>query len=215
MQCRYIFFLVCVAIISCAQRQVQIQDQTQSKEIQLGGPCEGCEAALEYGNRKLSWVDTIEDFSDVGPKIEVSGAIYKRDGRTPAEEVILYVYHTDQKGVYPTRGDEKDWGRRHGYLRTWLKTNAHGQYKFYTLRPASYPGTTNPAHIHATIKEPGKQPYYIDAYLFDDDPFLLQKERASQQKRGGNGILTPPTSTGEITRYKRDIVLGLNISGYH
>ena len=47
-------------------------------------------------------------------------------------------------------------GRRHGYIRGWMKTNEKGQYRFYTLKPASYPNSTAVKHIHPTIKEPGK-----------------------------------------------------------
>ncbi len=211
----FLFLSVLVAVLNCSQSQSTGERKTQSapQAAQIGGPCEGCEAALEYGDRKLTWIDTMPDFYGAGPRIEVYGTIYDHDGVTPAKNIILYVYHTDQTGVYPTYGNEKDWGRRHGYLRTWLKTNAQGQYKFFTLRPASYPGTKNPAHIHATIKEPGKQPYWIDEYLFDDDPYLQEGERKGQQKRGGNGILLA-TEPGDIARYHRDIVLGMNVPGY-
>ena len=113
----YLIALGCIAVNGCAQRQ---HDSTDRKtDLRVGGPCEGCEAALEYGDRHLSWVDTIPDFHMPGPKIEVSGVIYASDGTTPAKDVILYVYHADQTGVYPTRGDETGWGRRHD-------TSGHG-----------------------------------------------------------------------------------------
>jgi protocatechuate 3,4-dioxygenase beta subunit len=160
----------------------------------------------------LSWVDTLEDFDRAGPKIEISGTIFQPDGRTPAKDIILYVYHTDQTGVYPTRGDEKGWGRRHGYLRAWLKTDAQGRYRFCTLRPASYPNSSNPAHIHATIKEPGKTPYWIDDFLFDDDPLLTKEARAHSRGRGGKtGILSNGMKSGGVMRYHRDITLGMNV----
>jgi protocatechuate 3,4-dioxygenase, beta subunit len=181
---------------------------------QIGGSCEGCEAIFEFGSKKLSWIDTLPDFKESGPKLEISGIIYQKDGKTPAEDVILYIYHTDQKGVYPQKGNETGWGKRHGYLRGWIKTNADGKYKFYTLRPASYPDTRAPQHIHPVIKEPNKNEYYIDEYLFTDDPFLNAKERAQQQKRGGSGILTLSKKKDGTWVGKRDIILGLNIPTY-
>jgi protocatechuate 3,4-dioxygenase beta subunit len=207
-------------LAACGQTQVQDQDQPLvkpvSQNLQVGGPCEGCEGAEEYGDRQLSWIDTLEDFTGSGPRIEVSGTVFQKDGKTPARDVIVYVYHTDQTGVYPKRGDEKGWGRRHGYLRTWLKTNDKGQYKFYTLRPGSYPNSRNPAHIHTTIKEPGKPPYWIDDFLFDDDPFLTERERSNIDGRGGKtGILKDAKLSGSVTTYKRDIILGLNVPGYY
>ncbi len=181
---------------------------------QIGGSCEGCEAIFEFGSKKLSWIDTLPDFKEPGPKLEISGTIYQKDGKTPAKDVILYIYHTDQKGVYPQKGNETGWGKRHGYLRGWIKTNADGKYKFYTLRPASYPDTRAPQHIHPVIKEPNKNEYYIDEYLFMDDPFLNAKERAQQQKRGGAGILTLSKKKDGTWVGKRDIILGLNIPNY-
>jgi protocatechuate 3,4-dioxygenase, beta subunit len=180
----------------------------------VGGGCEGCEAVFEYGSKKLLWVDTLPDFKEPGPKLEISGTIYKPDGKTPASNVILYVYHTDQKGNYPTKGNETGWGKRHGYIRGWIKTNADGKYKFYTLRPASYPNSRAPQHIHPIIKEPSINEYWIDEYLFSDDPFLDDEAKSSQRKRGGSGIITLTKKPDGTWVGKRDIVLGLNIPDY-
>ncbi len=180
----------------------------------VGGSCEGCEAVFEYGSKKLTSIDTLPDFKEPGPKLEISGTIYLIDGKTPARNVILYIYHTDQKGVYPQKGNETGWAKRHGYLRGWIKTNADGKYKFYTLRPASYPDTRAPQHIHPVIKEPNRNEYYIDEYLFTDDPFLDEKEKSNQQKRGGSGIITLTKRQDGTWVGKRDIILGLNIPNY-
>jgi protocatechuate 3,4-dioxygenase beta subunit len=180
----------------------------------VGGSCEGCEALFEYGSKKLTSIDTLPDYKDPGPKLEISGIIYQADGKTPAKNVILYIYHTDQKGIYPQKGNETGWAKRHGYLRGWIKTNADGKYKFYTLRPASYPNSRAPQHIHPVIKEPNKNEYYIDEYLFTDDPFLDENEKASQQKRGGSGIITLTKKQDGSWVGKRDIILGLNIPIY-
>jgi protocatechuate 3,4-dioxygenase, beta subunit len=203
------FFTLLTGFTACSQTP-----QHRSSERQVGGSCEGCEAVLEYGTRKLNATDTLPDFLEEGPKLIVRGMIYKKDGKTPAPGVILYIYHTDQKGKYTTRGNEKGWGRRHGYIRGWIMTDDRGRYTFYTLRPASYPGGENPAHIHPVIKEPGMTPYWIDEYLFDDDPILTTRERNSQQKRGGNGIIRLSKDKDGTAVMERDIILGLNIPEY-
>ncbi len=143
----------------------------------------------------------------------VAGTIYKVDGKTPAPGVVLYVYHTDQQGNYSKKGNETGWGKRHGYIRGWVKTNDKGQYKFYTLKPAAYPGRNIPAHIHPVIKEPGMNDYYIDEFLFDDDPFLTKEERKKQEGRGGNGILVLQKKDGMLYA-QRDIILGKNVPDY-
>ena len=91
-----------------------------------------------------------------------------------------------------------------------MKTDNQGRYSFTTLRPAPYPNSNAPAHIHITIKEPGKTAYYVDEYLFADDP-AAANERG--EGRGSNGVLTVQNSNG-MQVAKRDIILGRNIPGY-
>lgn len=143
----------------------------------------------------------------------VSGTVYKADGKTPAPDVVLYVYHTDQTGQYRTAGQTEGWAGRHGSIRGWMKTNAKGRYAFYTVRPAPYSKTGPPAHIHVFVKEPGKGEYCIDDFLFDDDPFLTAAERSRLQARGGSGILKPVNKSGTLYG-QRNIYLGRNVPDY-
>lgn len=194
--------------VNCSQTTANTQDR-------IGGPCEGCEAIYESPESfdKLDSMAWLPDWELPGQKLAVNGTVYKADGKTPAEGVVIYIYHTDQSGVYPTNGDEKGWGKRHGYLRGWMKTGKDGFYKFFTQRPGSYPNSNNPAHIHITIKEPGKNEYYLDEYLFNDDPFLTEAERKKLENRGGSGILTMKPG-GNTVKAQRDIYLGRNIPNY-
>jgi protocatechuate 3,4-dioxygenase beta subunit len=183
-----------------------------SSGLKVGGSCEDCEAIFDYGSKRLTSVDTLPDFNEPGPKLIISGTIYKKDGRTPAPGVILYVYHTDQNGNYAKRGSDTG---RHGYIRGWIKTDADGKYKFYTLRPASYPNSKIPQHIHPIVKEPNLNEYWIDEYLFTDDPFLTDAEKSHIENRGGNGILKLTKDKNGAWIGQRDIILGLNIPNYH
>lgn len=206
-----ILLIAGISFTGCSQNASQ---KNKSSE-HIGGPCEGCEAIYEspIAFEKLSYVDTLPDFNEPGPKLKISGIVYKNDGKTPAKDVIIYVYHTDQTGHYTKKGNETGWGKRHGYIRGWVKTNERGEYKFYTLKPAAYPGRNIPAHIHPVIKEPGKNDYWIDEYLFDDDPLLTTSEKSKQQKRGGDGIVHLKLING-IWEARRDIILGLNVPDY-
>jgi protocatechuate 3,4-dioxygenase beta subunit len=94
-----------------------------------------------------------------------------------------------------------------------VKTGKNGHYEFYTLVPASYPNSRNPKHIHPVIKEQDKNEYYIDEFLFDNDPYLTTRERNPEHPRGGNGVLKPVLKDGML-RAGRDIILGLNVPGY-
>jgi protocatechuate 3,4-dioxygenase beta subunit len=206
-----------ISLAGCSQNDSKktANKSNEQKEIKVGGGCEGCEAIYEsyVSFDKLSYTDTLPDFNEQGPKIEISGIVYQSDGKTPAPGIILYVYHTDQAGLYSKKGNETGWGKRHGYIRGWMKTNEQGQYKFYTLVPASYPNSTNPKHIHPTIKEPGKTEYWIDEFVFDDDPLLPDKERNRTNPVGGNGVLKTVMKDGML-RASRNIILGLNVADY-
>ena len=207
--------LLMIPLVLLLTAQIACTQSNGNSKQKVGGGCEGCEAIYEspVALNKLSWIDTLPDFNDAGPKMVISGIVYKPDGKTPAKDVVLYVYHTDQTGIYPTKGNEKGWAKRHGYIRGWLKTNEKGEYKFYTLRPASYPSRQAPQHIHPTIKEPGINEYWIDEYLFDDDPLLTANERSHQQQRGGSGIIKLQQKNGILVG-ERNIVLGKNVPDY-
>ena len=198
------YFVVLILLPACCLAQLQPK---------VGGPCQGCEAIHEYGNRQLTSIDTLSGFSDTEPKLKIYGTVFQQDGHTPAENVILYIYQTNRAGIYEVKGNETGWGRRHGHFRGWVKTAADGKYTFYTFRPGAYPNGREPQHIHLIVKEPDKNEYYLDSYLFTDDPMLTTAARADQNNRGGSGIVTLETH-GELFIAKRNIILGLNIPHY-
>jgi len=207
--------IITFSLIVLLSSLVNSQDKSESKFRLVGGPCEGCEAIFEYGNKKLSPVDTLPDFNDEGQKIKITGTIYQSDGKTPAKGVILYIYHTDQNGIYAKRGDETGWAKRHGYIRGWIKTGNDGKYVFYTLKPGTYPSRSAPAHIHPIILEPNGKYYWIEEYLFKDDPLLTEKERNRKSSRGGSsGVLTLRTD-GNLFVGERDIILGKSVPNYN
>ena len=199
--------LICSFIFS---KCVESQNPQVSKII--GAPCEGCEAIYEYADKTLTAIDTLPDFNKMKTNIKLSGKVFLKDGKTPAKDVILYFYHTNDQGIYPTKPDSKGWERRHGYLRGWVKTNKNGMYTIYTSKPASYPNSTTPQHIHVTVKEPNKNEYYIDDFFFADDPNLTLEIKNRKTPRGGSGIISLDNDSPQSAT--RNIILGLNIPNY-
>jgi len=184
-----------------------------SHNVRVGGPFEHAELIYVGLPDKVSSIDTSAGWEQDGQKIRITGTIYASDGQTPAPDILLYYYHTDITGQYAKREDLPHGSTVHGYIRGWVKSDATGHYAINTVRPAPYPGRTDPAHIHLTIKEPSINEYYIDDILFDDDPILTPEKRNALEERGGNGVVYLHPD-GPVMEGTRDIVLGRNIPLY-
>lgn len=180
----------------------------------VGGPFENGDFFYIDMPENIASIDTSPGWDQIGQKLLIKGIIYKPDGKTPAPDVILYYYHTDVKGLYADSGGLDRRVVRHGYIRSWVKSDKDGRYEIYTVRPAPYPGETALAHIHPAIKEPDiDKEYYIDEFVFDDDKLLTKSARNQMQNRGGNGILNV-TRVGDLQIAEHNIILGLNIPNY-
>ncbi|MCI0404722.1 MAG: intradiol ring-cleavage dioxygenase [candidate division Zixibacteria bacterium] len=180
----------------------------------VGGYCEGCEGIYEGMPKNLSWRTALADSAELGELLEITGTIFKKDGKTPAKNIILYVYHTNAKGYYEPTEKQTGWARRHGHLRGWVKTDEKGRYAFRSIRPAPYPNGSDPAHIHCIIKEPDKNEYWIDDYFFEGDLLITERTKNRLEKRGGSGIVKLTKDENGVWTGQRDIVLGLNVPNY-
>lgn len=179
----------------------------------VGLPCEGCEAVFDGQPAVLSSRARIAPLDEPGEPMTLVGRVIDRAGR-PRAGVIVYAYHTDRTGIYPPPNvPTSEAARRHGRLRAWVQTDTRGDYRFDTIRPASYPGRNVPEHIHMHVIEPGRATYYIDDVMFRDDPKLTPRQVRHLGDRGGSGIAVPERHNGTWL-VRRDIVLGLGVPGY-
>ena len=142
-----------------------------------------------------------------GEPLQVIGTVYRSDGRTPASGVVLYAYQTNAEGLYANGAETSEWSRRHGRLRGWVRTGADGSYAFATIKPAPYPRQTMPAHIHLTVLEPGRRPYWIDDIVFDGEFGVTPQYRRKMVDQGGNGISALSRDGAGNLTVRRDIVL--------
>lgn len=192
----------------------QTTTSTDKKKL-VGGGCDGCELMYIGMPANINAVDTSAGWAEKGQKLLVTGTVFKLDGKTPAPNVIIYYWQTDNNGYYsPKKGmDEK--AKIHGHIRGWIKTDENGKYSIYTIRPAPYPNDVLPAHIHLSIKEPDvKNEYYPDDINFDDDKLLIPYfKKYPQENRGGSGVVRILLED-DIQIAEHDIVLGLNIPNY-
>ena len=175
--------------------------QTSSQE------CSWC--GMQDAPTSLSWSTQIAPPSEPGERLVVTGTIYQEHGATPASGVLVYVYHTNNHGVYPKRGDERGNARNHGYLRGWMRTDSEGRYRFETIRPAPYETHGGePAHIHYTIQAPGGKEYWLNAAWFSDDPRVTAENRAALQRTGGfSNVMDVSRDPAGTWQGRRDIIL--------
>lgn len=194
------------AVWSVAQKQQVVESLKTLIQLDTLPDCEWCGAMDAPEN--LDWQVTIPPKDEVGEPLVVSGTVFQADGKTPAADILLYVYHTNANGIYAKRGDEVGNGQRHGYLRGWMKTNAQGQYKFTTIKPAPYPSGNEAAHIHITLSGAGYAEHWIDNFLFSDDDFISKSEKQRALKKGRfSPILTLQKDENGIWQATRDILL--------
>ncbi|WP_188605741.1 hypothetical protein [Aquaticitalea lipolytica] len=160
-------------------------------------------ALYDYSESQLNNTDSIPDFESKSNKLKITGTIYLSDGKTPAKDVILYIEQPDENGDYELKTENN---KRYVHHRGWIKTNADGQYTFYTFIPGQVLRYKELKHIHPVIKAPGQPEYDMDALLFDNDPFLSKSCRKRLAKRGIDTILKPIMKDNLLVA-TRDIVL--------
>lgn len=198
--------LLCMCV-SCKQSQSQAP-QAQSALQSGRDSCDDPDAHI-----RCSFLNMPPSLSHImmipgpGEKMIITGTLYKSDGKTPWPNVIMYAYHTDDKGLYSKSGRETGAQKWHGQFHGWCKTDSMGRYEIHSIRPAPYPDNTLPAHIHAAFKISEDEMVWINDFVFDDDPLVDKKYLASLNNPGGTGVLTLTKNKEEIWVGKRDIVL--------
>nr|WP_294171069.1 hypothetical protein [uncultured Sphingomonas sp.] len=76
-----------------------------------------------------------------------------------------------------------------------------------TIKPAPYPGRTDPAHIHIFVLQPGRRdPYWVDDVVFAGEFGVTKQYRKTRGNRGGSGIVQLARRSG-VLHARRDIVL--------
>ncbi len=139
--------------------------------------------------------------SEPGTRLSVSGRVVTPDGKAIGGASI-YVYQTDAKGEYvPGTSGGSDRPRLFAYLRS----DANGRYAFTTVRPGSYPGTSNPGHIHYEVVPPGHQPRVYEI-VFEGDPVIPEQFRSQARAPFGSvAIVTTRTNADGSLQVEHDI----------
>lgn len=163
---------------------------------------------FEYMPENVSAYLKIADDTVSGNRIIIKSRLLKSDGKTPIPNAIIFHYHTDKYGYYPKNGKEKGIHKWTGYLHGWNKTDENGYFEIHTIRPAQYPSNDFPAHIHSVVKiNPDTKAFYINDYVFKDDPLVSEKYTGNLNFQGGNGIVEFDSDSSGVLIGKRDIIL--------
>lgn len=129
---------------------------------------------------------TIAGPDEPGTRLLARGRVLDEQGR-PVAGVLLYAYHTDAKGWYSHRGPHVGGNAgdmKHARLFGYVRTDGEGRFELRTIRPAGYPRSDLPQHIHMHFEAEGFRPL-VTEILFDDDPRL---SRAQRELPGGYPI---------------------------
>ncbi|MBM3455836.1 MAG: intradiol ring-cleavage dioxygenase [Bacteroidetes bacterium] len=191
------------------------QQSNETKQIpKVGGGCEGCELMYVGMPKQIQSEHTSLGWTEGKQKLILTGKVFQLDGKTPAPDVIIYYWHTDDKGLYSPNNETPKQAKEHGKLRGWVKSDESGNYTIKTSRPVAYPNDNIPQHIHLSIKEPDiANEYFADLY-FDDDPlYLKHKKKYGKLDRAGTEILRIVLD-GNTQIAEHNIILGLNIPDY-
>jgi len=199
--------LMAAPLLSCSAQKASdpqaVVDRSRERLPYTDGfgsmPCSKCIAPQTMSPRIIIASDT-----EPGERFVMSGTIFQPDGKTPAEGVVLYVYHTDNTGYYSK--DDDPYNPR---LRGWMKTGPDGQYEFRTIKPAPYPRRDTPAHIHAQIYSDKIPEYAIDEYWFEGDALIddTQKKKLLTGRGGFNSIIKLTRDSDGVLHGIRDIKL--------
>ena len=136
-----------------------------------------------------------------GTRLTLKGTVLDAGGNAVAKARV-YLYQTSAKGWYSDRaphvsGNSGD--QKHARLFGYLVSDDQGRFEVKTIRPAGYPRSTLPAHIHVEVKSGTNDARaLITEVQFADDPRLTPEARQrSERERFVIGDVKPGPEGGE------------------
>ena len=139
------------------------------------------ETAFRNIIEKYCKAETISIITDTipGRKIKVMGTIKNAEG-SPVVSALVYMYQTDSRGWYAADASHvlmNEGDMRHARLFGYVRTDKDGKFELQTIKPAGYPRSDLPAHIHVHVWAEGYRSF-VNEFLFDDDERLVGSIRS-------------------------------------
>lgn len=122
-----------------------------------------------------------------GTPLTLKGSVIDSRGNALAG-VRVYAYHTSAKGWYSDRAAHvaaSSGDQRHARLFGYLLCDEQGRFEVKTIRPAGYPQSDLPAHIHVEARPAsGEVGVLVTEVQFSDDPRLTSaaRERSNRER---------------------------------
>lgn len=151
------------------------------------------EAAQKLRPAQIASTARIAPPSEPGTPLVIHGRVFKEGGSAPLADAVVFAYHTDRNGLYDRPGTVHSWR-----LKGWAKTDAEGRFEFSTMRPGSYPGGRNPAHVHFTIFMADGTRYHAGELQFEGDPALTERQKSQSASDGVFGDIRPVRREGTV-----------------
>jgi catechol 1,2-dioxygenase len=138
-----------------------------------------------------------------GEVLNLSGTIFKEDGKTPLSDCLIEIWQCRHDGSYDNVSDEF-------IYRGSQRVGVNGKYHFITAIPVPYPNDENPeiyrpAHIHMRISSKGQQDLITQIY-FKGDPYL-DTDPSTKSPLSLNRILSVKKVSENENELQFDIVL--------
>jgi len=118
--------------------------------------------------------------------------VFKDQAGRPVADAVVYAYHTSAKGWYAAEGAHvraNSGDVNHARLFGYGRTDDQGKLLVRTIRPAGYPHSELPAHVHLGLRV-GGEPVAVGEVRFQDDPRMTPEMR-KQSLEEGDTIVRP------------------------
>lgn len=157
--------------------------------------------------------------SPLGQRIVLFGRVLDREG-LPIPGALIEIWQVNGAGRYADPADPGFFPLDPNFTGSGrCVTDAEGRYRFYTLRPAAYPGKRGglyrPSHIHMSVFGDDLCSRLITQCYFPDDPLLPRDPIVNAIGKLGLerltarfvGEMTEPNDQDSALAYQYDIVL--------
>ena len=147
--------------------------------------------------------DNLNPLDFKGEILNLSGTIFKDDGKTRMNNCLIEIWQCQQDGLYDNVSNEFS-------FRGSQRVGPDGKYHFITAVPVPYPTDENPsifrpAHIHMRITAQGQQDLITQIYLHRDPH--LETDPSTKSSLSLNRILSLKKRRDDESELKFDIVL--------